>query len=178
MPRQAADDRKLRELILYLAERMENDAHPGEGRIKAAKLLWLADFEAYRRLGKSITGARYVADELGPAPIEELLALRDLVDAGDLEIQPGYRRQQLLRAQRPADLSLFSDPERGVIEEMLKKYRKWTGKQLVDLAHEFPGWKVAKRGADVPLRSVHISAKGPTKQDIARARELARDIPA
>lgn len=177
MPPPTADDRKLRELILYLAQRMEQDDHAGRGRIKLAKLLWLSDFEAYRRFGKSITGARYVADELGPAPVEELLAVRDLVDGDALEVLPGYRRQQLFHPLRPPDLSVFSEGEREVIEEMLSKYRTWTGKQLVDLAHEFPGWKVAKRGGDVPLRSVHISAKGPNRHDIARAKELARGIP-
>jgi hypothetical protein len=118
-----------------------------------------------------------VADELGPNPIEELLAVRDLVDSGELEILLGYRKQQLPHPLRPPDLSLFSDRERGVIEEVLKKYGRRTGKQLVDLAHEFPGWKVARRGGDVPLRSVHISAAGPNEHDIARAKELARAIP-
>lgn len=177
MSAESADNRKLRELILYLAARMEKDNHAGQGRIKLAKLLWLSDFEAYRRLGKSITGARYVADELGPAPVEELLAVRDLVDGGALEILPGFQRQQLFHPVRPADLSSFNEVERGIVEEMLEKYRTWTGKQLVDLAHEFPGWKLANRGGDIPLRSVHISVKGPNHLDIARARELARGIP-
>ena len=103
--------------------------------------------------------------------------MRDLVDNGELEILPGYRKQALPHPLRPPDLSLFGDRERGVIEETITKYRTWTGKQLVDLAHEFPGWKVAKRGGEIPLRSVHISVKGPNQHDIARARELARGIP-
>lgn len=177
MPAPTVDERKLHELILYLAERMEGDDHAGRGRIKLAKLLWLSDFEAYRRFGRPITGARYVADELGPAPVEELLAVRDLVDGGSLEVLPGYRNQQLFHSLRPPDLSLFNDGEREVIEEMLRKYRTWTGKQLVDLAHEYPGWKIAKRGGEIPLRSVHISVKGPNRHDIARAKELARGIP-
>ena len=57
MASQHADDKKLRELILYLATRMERDQHAGQGRIKLAKLLWLTDFEAYRRFGRSIDDA-------------------------------------------------------------------------------------------------------------------------
>src|SRR5438876_2369422 len=111
MPRQRADEAKLKELILYIAARMEKDQHAGQGRIKLAKLLWLSDFEAYRQLGKSITGSRYVADELGPAPVEELLALRDLEGSGYLVLAPGYKRQRLPRAQRPPRTEEFFTTE-------------------------------------------------------------------
>jgi hypothetical protein len=177
MPQQTTDKARLYELILLLAGRMEADEHAGQGRIKLAKLLWLSDFEAHRRFGRSITGERYIADELGPAPADEMLALRDLEAAGDLVIEPGYKQQQLIHARRPPDRSLFSEGELAVVEEMLTKYRKWSGSRLVKLAHEYPGWTLAQRGADIPYHSVHISASGPTKDDVERARELARDIP-
>ncbi|MGA2455668.1 MAG: Panacea domain-containing protein [Solirubrobacteraceae bacterium] len=171
------DKAKLHELIVLIAARMEADDQPGRGRIKLAKLLWLSDFEAHRRLGRSITGERYIADELGPAPADEMLALRDLEAAGDLVIERGYGKQQLIHATRPADLSRFTEGEGTVIEETLSHYRNWTGSQLVELAHEYPGWKLAQRGSEIPYHSVHVSAKGPTERDIERARELARDIP-
>jgi hypothetical protein len=175
MPVTGAEQAKLKELILYIAARMESDDHAGQGRIKLAKLLWLSDFEAFRRFGKSITGARYVADELGPAPVDELLALRDLEGSGYLVLEPGYDRQRLPRAQRPPDTEVFSDDELAVVDELLERYRGWTGKQLVDLAHEFPGYRIVERGAEVPYRSVYISAQGPTASDIARAEEVARE---
>src|SRR2546423_1634179 len=84
MAPQQADPVKLRELILHIAKRMEKDQHAGQGRIKLAKLLWLSDFEAYRRFGRSITGARYVADELGPYSFrEERLFMRDRERLGE-----------------------------------------------------------------------------------------------
>jgi hypothetical protein len=174
----SADERKLRELILYIAWRMEQDDHAGQGRIKLAKLLWLSDFEAFRRFGQSITGARYVADKLGPAPVDELLALRDLEASGALVLEPGYDKQRLPRAKRPADVSVFTEGELALVNEMLDSYRDKTGQQLVDLAHEYPGYKIAEIGKDVHYRTVHIDPEGPTDRDIERARELARDIPA
>lgn len=177
MPRHKVDRARLHELILLIAGRMEADKHAGQGRIKLAKLLWLSDFEAHRRLGRSITGERYIADELGPAPADEMMALRDLEASGDLVIEAGYQKQQLIHVRRPANTSLFGGAELAVVEEMLTKYRTWTGRRLVNLAHEYPGWILAQRGADIPYHSVHISASGPTKRDIERARELARDIP-
>jgi hypothetical protein len=171
------DKAKLHELILLIAARMESDNHAGRGRIKLAKLLWLSDFEAHRRYAQSITGERYIADALGPAPADEMLALRDLEARGDLVTEPGYEKQQLLHVTRPVNTSLFTDRERGIVEETLNKYRTWTGSQLVELAHEYPGWKLAQRGAEIPYHSVHIDPAGPTERDLERARELARDIP-
>jgi hypothetical protein len=175
MSRHPADETKLKELILYLASRMERDRHAGQGRIKLAKLLWLSDFEAFRRFGKSITGARYVADELGPAPVDELLALRDLEGSGYLVLEPGYERQRLPRAKRPPNTKVFGRNELALVDEILDRYRAWTGKQLVDLAHEYPGYRVAEMGHEIPYRSVYISTEGPTAHDIARAEEVARE---
>lgn len=175
MASQHADQHKLRESILYIAARMERDQHAGQGPLKLAKLLWLSDFEAYRRFGKSITGVRYIADELGPAPADELLALRDLEGSGYLVLEPGYNTQRLPRANRPPDGATFSQEELAVIDEMLSRYQTWTGKQLVDLAHEYPGYRIAQRGQEVPYQSVYFSAQGPTESDVTRAEEVARE---
>jgi hypothetical protein len=166
---------RLQELILYIADRMEKDRHAGSGRIKLAKLLWLSDFEAFRRFGESITGARYVADELGPAPVDELLALRDLEAAGDLAMEPGYKRQRIPRAKRPPNVALFSTDELSIVNELVERYRDWTGKQLVDLAHEFPGYKTADLGDPVPYESVYMSAEGPNEDDLTWAAGVARE---
>lgn len=175
MPRKHADETKIRELILYIAARMEKDHHAGQGRIKLAKLLWLSDFEAFRRLGKSITGSRYVADELGPAPVDELLALRDLEGSGYLALEPGFKRQKLPRAKRPPNTKVFGQDELAIVDELLDRYRGWTGKQLVDLAHEYPGYRIAEEGQEIPLRTVYMSAQGPTASDVARVEEVARE---
>lgn len=60
------DDRKRRELILYLASRSEED--PRFSSTKLNKLLFYCDFTAYRQLGQSITGHGYQKLQFGPAP--------------------------------------------------------------------------------------------------------------
>ena len=54
MREHGADDRKMKELILYLAARSEDD--PRFSSTKLNKLLFYCDFTAYRQLGRSITG--------------------------------------------------------------------------------------------------------------------------
>ncbi len=51
------DDIKLRELVLYLATLSEGDAT--FGKVKLNKLLFYADFNAYLKFGKPITGHEY-----------------------------------------------------------------------------------------------------------------------
>jgi hypothetical protein len=175
MTPQPVNEQKLRELILYIAERMEKDQHAGQGRIKLAKLLWLSDFQAYLELGHSITGTRYVADELGPAPVDELLAVRDLEGSGRLTLDPGYRRQRLPRAQRPADTAIFGSDELAIVNELLDRFRCWTGKELVDLAHEHPGYKLVHPDEEVPYDSAFLPTEPPPQAAVELGRQLIRE---
>lgn len=151
---------KLRELILYLAKRMEEDQHVGRGRIKLAKLLWRSDFGAYWKFGEPITEAQYHADEYGPSPVQEMLTLRDLENQGRLELLNEWDLQQIpVAIGRPADLEVFTADQIAFVDEQLNKYRFVTAKVMVDEAHEFPGWvQVWRRGEGkhepVPLESV------------------------
>ena len=59
-------NRKLEQTILYIARVSQDDPHFGIAKLTA--ILFYADFEAYRRLGHSITGATYKHFDRGPAP--------------------------------------------------------------------------------------------------------------
>ena len=64
------DGSKFRELVLYIAEQSEGD--PRFGAVKLNKILYYSDFEAFRVLGESITGATYRKLSEGPAPLQML----------------------------------------------------------------------------------------------------------
>jgi Antitoxin SocA-like, Panacea domain len=151
---------KLKELILYLAQRMEGDQHVGRGRIKLAKLLWRCDFAAFWRLGNPITEAQYQADRLGPAPVDEMLALRDLEGAGRLQLLSEWDQQQIpVAVGEPPNLGVFSAAEIALVDDQLHRYQWITARTMVDEAHEFPGWINAWRGgegkhAPIPFESV------------------------
>src|ERR1700733_4521543 len=55
---------KFKELVLYLSQRSAGDE--GFGAVKLNKLLYRSDFEAYRLLGRPITGETYIKQEFGP----------------------------------------------------------------------------------------------------------------
>jgi len=62
--------------VLYLSQRSADD--PGFGMVKLNKLLYRADFEAYRLLGHSITGAVYEKQDFGPVARPLPIALDEL----------------------------------------------------------------------------------------------------
>lgn len=146
---------KFQELVLHIAQRMEDDNHAGRGRIKLAKLLWRCDFGAFWVLGRPITGATYHADRLGPAPRDELLITRDLEAAGDLEWVNDWDRQELPHARRPARVEdVLTADELALVDSQLEKYRFVTGRAMVDEAHEFIGWQHAWRDGEGKLERI------------------------
>jgi hypothetical protein len=160
-----AGNAKLKELILYIAKRMEDDQHIGRGRIKLAKLLWRSDFGAYWRFGEPITETTYQADKLGPSPVGEMLALRDLEGEGRFELVNDWDRQEIPVAKgKPPDLEIFGAPQIALVDAQLDRYRFITGHTMVDEAHDFPGWLHAWVGSEgkrkpIPFESVFWDAR-------------------
>ncbi len=170
------DQQRFRELLLYVADRMAKTEHRGRGRIKLAKLIWLSDFEAYLRLGDSITGAIYHRDAFGPSPRAELLEARSFNPETEFAYEPGFDKQKLPVAKRSADTSLFSEAELALVDEVVDRYRSLTSKQLVDdVAHEHPGYKLVRVGEIVPYDSVFVSTDPPPDAAVERGRQLVRE---
>jgi len=164
----APETPKLEALILYIAHRMERDAHVGRGRIKLAKLLFRIDFEAFARWGQPVTEATYHADALGPAPVQELMATRDLESAGQFEWRTERDKERLPTAIGPdvPTLAGFDAREVALIDETLERFRNVSGSAMVDTAHRFPGWIIAWRdgvgdGEPIPFESIFWNPDRP-----------------
>jgi uncharacterized phage-associated protein len=171
--------RRLEELILYVAAKMERDHHAGVGRIKLAKLLWRIDFTAYWQLERPITEATYEADRLGPAPTQELLATRDLEAGGRFEWVREWDAQWTPVARDEPNMDLFSVEERKLIDRVIDQFRNTSGSQMVEAAHQFPGWIHAWRrgegkGQPVPYESIFWARRTEvTPEEDAHAAALA-----
>ena len=85
---------KFKELIVYIAERCQDD--PTFGAVKLNKILYYADFAAYRIEGQPITGATYRKLSEGPAPKEMISARDELIESGRLRMEhrPYFTRIQ------------------------------------------------------------------------------------
>src|SRR5690242_1312364 len=95
--RQEYDQARLRELILYIAERLKDD--PNFGKTKLVKVLFYSDFDAYRETGQPITGTPYLHMERGPYPdgFETMLLILAVTDAIMIERRfVPYRQERVI----------------------------------------------------------------------------------
>src|SRR5437588_9769045 len=112
--RREFDGAKFKELVLLLAEESAARGDEGFGIVKLNKLLYRADFEAFRLLGQSITGATYERQDYGPVARELPLALDELAQSGYLiwqHIPAGPYTRDVPTATEPPDKSILSEDE-------------------------------------------------------------------
>src|SRR5262245_51395664 len=122
-PEIRADNDKFRELIIFFADESEGDR--SFGATKLNKLLFYADFVAYLKFGKPITGQRYQKLENGPAPRALLPIVREMEEGGDVtRVTRDYhgKSQKRLVARREPDLDKFSGPEVQLMHQAVEEF--------------------------------------------------------
>ena len=144
-------ERKLTELIVYVADRLADDRAGGSTKLN--KVLFFADFAHVRQHGTPITGAVYQHLAYGPAP-RRLLPLRNrLIEQGDAELVDeeflGHRQHRLV-ARRRADLDVYTDAELATIDAVLDDLSGMTGTQVSTLSHEEAAWRHTDQGETIP----------------------------
>ena len=168
--------RKFQELILYVARRGEAD--PRCGSTKLNKILFYADFEAYRKLGASISGELYQKLEHGPAPRRLLPAIEEMEAAGwcawGTRDYYGFELRKLLALREP-DTSLFSGPELDIVNRVIQDLWELNATEVSDLSHRFAGWQAAELGETIPYETVFVGQPRPlSPEELAWVEELAR----
>ena len=172
MPESQKD--KFKELVVYIADQCRGD--PAFGVVKLNKLLYLADFAAYAKLGKSITGAKYIKLERGPAPSRMLETRRDMEQAQEIWVQRGSHEGRLAQdrivPRRVADVSVFEEGELAIVDETIAAFREDNATQISDFSHESVGWQIADLQEAIPYETVFLSFDAPMAADQKRAEEL------
>ena len=174
-----ADDRKMKELILYLASRSEND--PWFSSTKLNKLLFYCDFTAYRQLGHSITGHSYQKLQFGPAPKALLPILNEMKrdrDCQEVERDVYGRKQRRVQAERVPEVSLFSEAELRLADRIVEDLWERNAVEVSDLSHDFIGWKAAAPNEIIPYETVFVGdpATPVTQEEVEFCRQLAREV--
>ena len=169
------NERKFRELILLVAEKSENDPH--FGAVKLNKLLYYAEFQAFRILGSPIAGATYIHLEEGPVPDGLDLIQISLIDDGSAQLEPRRRFnyiQKRLKALRPADLTEFSAGEIEIINEVIASLRPHNAREVSSLSHEEVGWRVVDYGDPIPYRTAWLSRQPLTTEQVELGKQIAQ----
>ena len=178
-PTKAPDDQKLRELILFISARSEGDETFGATKLN--KLLFFADYLAYRQLGKSITGQEYQKLDNGPAPRRLLPIIGDMQESGDLVFSErqyfGYVQRRSV-ALRDPDLSCFSGEEIAIVCQLIEFWHGKTAREISGASHHFPGWQLAETGETIPYDAALADLRKPTAEECAIGGELAPQLKA
>ena len=182
-PKIAPDDGKLAELTLYVAAKCGLDQHYGV--LKLNKILFYADFTAFKVHGRSITGAQYRKYPHGPAPACMKYLRHKLVDNHDayeyLNPLPAVNadgepiaEKRLLAIKKP-ELDAFTPEQIAIVDSMIEWLRPLTGHQASELSHRHPGWRLAGMEEEIPYCSALIpDEQGPlSAADFKRASAVA-----
>lgn len=168
-------DRRLAEMILYIAERCEHD--PNFGATKLNKILAFADFSAYFETGTPITGAEYMRLPQGPAPRRLRPVRQRLEDEHDLAmrvVSVGKFRQQRVVPLRQPNLDLFTAAEIAAVDKIIDAFRHHTAREVSEFSHGI-AWTVAANKASIPYEAVFLSDEALTDYDRVRTAELASE---
>ncbi|MEA2386836.1 MAG: hypothetical protein QOJ22_1010 [Thermoleophilaceae bacterium] len=175
---------KFKELVLLFAHEAARTGDEGFGMVKLNKLLYHADFEAFRRFGRPITGASYERQEFGPVARPLPLVLDELAAAGRLSWELIARGDHTAKVpgltddpNAAPDLSQFVDQERDQIRETLRALATYGGKSVSHWSHEeSAGWRmVAEDGREIEYETAFFSTKPIPPEDVVRAQDYLRE---
>lgn len=167
------DEDKLRELVIHIARQSEGDIF--FGAVKLTKLLFFADFLAYRAYGRPITGSEYQKLEHGPTPLQLKPLLSQMEERKLIAVRPtelgGYTQQRTLALREP-DLGRFSAKEIALVDDLIRRFWNKSASEMSDLSHRFTGWRLAKRGETIPYSVALIGTREPTESERRRGLKL------
>lgn len=125
-------------------------------KLKAIKLLWLADRFHIRKFGSPITNDIYFAMGLGPVGslAKDLIAQDPSFEAPEIEYSKEYLKKinnTTFESIRGVDAKVLSDAEKESLKFAFNNFKQFKGIQLARISHVFPEWekfqsKIEKEG--------------------------------
>jgi hypothetical protein len=160
------DKNKFKTLVHYICAQRSGDPS-SLGAVKLNKILWLADFRAYYRLGDSITGARYVKRQFGPVPHQIMPVLNELQNEGAIEIKEvshfGKPKKEYV-VHYGTSIDHFADEEKKIIDTTITFICDGhTAASTSEASHDHI-WKAAEDGEEMPYYTV-FSIPGKITED-------------
>lgn len=166
---------RLRELILYIAEKLKDD--PAFGRVKLAKMIYFADMEAFRLHRQPVSGSAYVRSmPFGPLPKGFLQTLDELKAAGEItENEREYFdfRQKRISLLSAPTVDLLTHNELEIVDRVVQKYADWNARELSEHSHGV-AWRLSEGKQFIPYEYALFSDEPLTEAELARAKKLAQ----
>ncbi len=158
--------KKTKQLLMYLAGRVDI------GKTKLMKLLYLIDFTAYEKTGKSITNDKYEHWSLGPVPTQIWHNIEGKLSKGILHkesIETPRGNYVKFTPAKSANLKGFSRKEKQIIDEIIEKYGGKNQDELVRMVHDELPYLITQENEEIPyFLSTYRNYKKLTKEQIER----------
>ncbi len=137
---------KLEAAISYIAERVSNLF-----KVKLMKMLWYADTLSYKENGFAITGLVYRHNELGALPIGHysLMNLENLNIHEEVSIN--YDSMLHIYPTKGMDYSVLGDKEKKILDTVIKKFKNYKAKEIVDYMHAEKAYRETNPGEIIPF---------------------------
>ena len=131
---------KIMEIVLYVSRRLEK-ARVKVVRTRIMKILYLADFIAKSRLGRTITGAKYRYYFYGPYSRDVIDAIIKLKKEGYLTDNTELTKFGLAHDYRPTEKAYkiqfehLTKEEREILDSVIKKFGRNELLRLLDVVY-------------------------------------------
>lgn len=126
---------RLRNMLLYIINRC--------GEVfctKMNKLMFYADFLAYRRLGMAISGLSYRAIDYGPVPERWDRVYSQFDDILQEPRSYGEKEGYVLISDAVADPTLFTEAQVRILDEVCARFGDATSTEMTCISHEENAW--------------------------------------
>jgi uncharacterized phage-associated protein len=163
-------------------------------KLKIVKLVYFADKLHLLLYGRTITGDSYCAMKNGPVGSTTLDVLNENLEYLDEE-DINYSKLYLIRTGSDSRIyepltiqnckyEMLSESDKKILDTILDKFARKTGKELVDLTHRYPEWKQyendfaneVKKHADIDtVELFSVIQNDPLDVDPKRA-EISREM--
>lgn len=127
-------------------------------KLKALKLVYLADRFHYRKYGRFITNDKYYAMEYGPVAsnTKDIASLSDYLDESEKKYASEYlslENDKSIKSLNEIDNSILSDSDKDALEYIWNKFGNKSNFDLVNITHKYPEWLRHKEKIDSKLHS-------------------------
>ena len=137
---------KIEAAISYIAEQVSNLF-----KVKLMKMLWYVDALSYKMSGHAMTGMVYRHNDMGALPVGHysLMNLENL----NVHEEESYNYDSMLHIYptEGMDYSVLSAEDRKVLDTVIRKFKNYKAKDIVDYMHEETAYKDTKSGEIIPF---------------------------
>ena len=137
---------KLETIISYIAENVSNLF-----KVKLMKMLWYVDAFSYKLNGCAMTGMVYRHNSLGALPVGHysLMALEKL----NVHEEESYNYESMLHIYptNGMDYSILSDDEKKIIDKVIRKFKNYKAKDIIEYMHEEKAYIETNPGDIIPF---------------------------